>query len=316
MDRLQQLRTYAATCVGSQAPPPLTSYTLTPVSSSKTAAAVVHDNHLPSRNILQLFCRDADDVRRAIDSIYTAMSELERLPVERSLGHRDPHAEKFTTTAKELSRQTSDTAKAAKDKLDAMSKNTAKLKETPDSIAANSAIIRIEENQYTHLVLKLTVAMAEYQRHQAANEAFYKAQTQRQIKIKYTNPDGSAIDDATAAQLAEQVLENNTTSYIFQQSKDVLASIIETRNDIYRIEQSMRDLNQLFNDLAFLVREQDESLDVILVNFQRSSEGVEKGRLELKQARKYKRSIRNKVAATLAATGVVAGGAAAAALIP
>lgn len=46
------------------------------------------------------------------------------------------------------------------------------------------------------------------------------------------------------------------TSYIFQQSKDVLATIIENRNDIYRIEMSMRNLNQIFNDLAFLVYEQ------------------------------------------------------------
>lgn len=28
----------------------------------------------------------------------------------------------------------------------------------------------------------------------------------RQIKIKYTNPDGSAIDDVTAQQLTQQVL--------------------------------------------------------------------------------------------------------------
>ncbi|KAG5474390.1 hypothetical protein LSCM1_03171 [Leishmania martiniquensis] len=164
-----------------------------------------------------------------------------------------------------------------------MSKNTAKLKVTPESVQANSAIIRIEENQYMHLVRKLTMTMAEYQRHQSANEAFYKEQTRRQIKIKYTNPDGSAIDDTTAARLAEQVMENNTSSYIFQQSKEVLASIIETRNDIYRIEQSMRDLNQLFNDLAFLVNEQGELMDVILANIQRSTRYVEKSRAEVKR---------------------------------
>ncbi|GET90071.1 qa-SNARE protein [Leishmania tarentolae] len=171
----------------------------------------------------------------------------------------------------ELSRETGNAAKAAKDKLDEMAKNTAKLKSSPDSAQANSAIIRIEENQCMHLVLKLTMAMAAYQRQQCATEAYYKAQTQRQIKIKYTNPDGSAIDDSTAAQLAQQVMENNTSSYIFQQSKEVLASIIETRNDIYRIEQSMRDLNQLFNDLAFLVNEQGELMDVILANVQQST---------------------------------------------
>ncbi|KAG5500477.1 hypothetical protein JKF63_03570 [Porcisia hertigi] len=176
-----------------------------------------------------------------------------------------------------LSRESYEKVTSAKDKLDAMSKNTAKLKVTPDSIQANSAVIRIEENQYMHLALKLTMVMTEYQRLQSTSAAFYKKQTQRQIKIKYTNADGSAIDDATAAHLAEQVLENNTSSYIFQQSKEVLASIIETRNDIYRIEQSMRELNQLFSDLAFLVNEQGELMDVILANVQQSIRYVEKG---------------------------------------
>ncbi|CAJ1028770.1 Syntaxin, putative [Leishmania lindenbergi] len=181
----------------------------------------------------------------------------------------------------ELSREASNAARAAKDKLDAMSRNTANLKKTPDSVHAS-----IEENQHMYLVVKLATIMAEYQRHQSANEAFYKAQTQRQIKIKYTNLDGSAIDDSIAAQLAEQVMENNTSSYIFQQSKEVLASIIETRNDIYRIEQSMRELNQLFNDLALLVNEQGEIMDVILANVQRSIRYVEKGSAELKKGRK------------------------------
>jgi syntaxin 1B/2/3 len=264
---------------------------------------------------LTAFYKDSAEVQSHIVTIRTVMEELQQKHTENMQTVDEARSKVLRGEIDVLSQQTGDAAKAAKDKLDAMSKSTAKLKETSDSIAANSAIIRIEENQYTHLVMKLTMAMAEYQRHQSANEAFYKAQTQRQIKIKYTNPDGSAIDDATAAQLAEQVLENNTTSYIFQQSKDVLASIIETRNDIYRIEQSMRDLNQLFNDLAFLVHEQGELMDVILANVQQSTRYVEKGRGELKQARTYKRSIRSKVHGSVAVDGAVVGGAAAVPLV-
>jgi len=195
----------------------------------------------------------------------------------------------------QLSEQVAQTAKAAKEKLDEMRTNTAKLRETPQSVQANSAVVRIQDNQYTHLVMRLTAVMADYQRHQSTNEAFYRAQAQRQIKIKYTNPDGTAIDDATAQQLAQQLMDNNMNSYVFQQSKDVLASIIETRNDIYRIEQSMRDLNQLFNDLAFLVNEQGELLDVILANVQQSISYVEAGRKELKKARKYQKRSRKKM---------------------
>ncbi|KAG5474723.1 hypothetical protein LSCM4_03898 [Leishmania orientalis] len=238
---------------------------------------------------LDAFYRDAAEILESVNVIRAAMDELQQKHTEKMQTVDEARSKALRDEIEELSRETSGVAKSAKDKLDAMSKNTAKLKKTPESVQANSAIIRIQENQYMHLVLKLTMTMTEYQRHQSANEAFYKEQTQRQIKIKYTNPDGSAIDDATAAQLAEQVMENNTSSYIFQQSKEVLATIIETRNDIYRIEQAMRDLNQLFNDLAFLVNEQGELMDVILANIQRSTRYVEKSRAELKKSRKYQK---------------------------
>ncbi|KAG5474389.1 hypothetical protein LSCM1_03170 [Leishmania martiniquensis] len=249
---------------------------------------------------LDAFYREVAEVLESIEVIRAAMDELQQKHTENMQTVDDARSKALRNAIEELSRETSNAAKAAKDKLDAMSKNTAKLKVTPESVQANSAIIRIEENQYMHLVRKLTMTMAEYQRHQSANEAFYKEQTRRQIKIKYTNPDGSAIDDTTAARLAEQVMENNTSSYIFQQSKEVLASIIETRNDIYRIEQSMRDLNQLFNDLAFLVNEQGELMDVILANIQRSTRYVEKSRAELKKSRKYQKKSRKKLICLIA----------------
>ncbi|KAG5498310.1 hypothetical protein JIQ42_03116 [Leishmania sp. Namibia] len=256
---------------------------------------------------LDLFRRDAAEILESVNVIRAAMDELQQKHTEKMQTVDEARSKALRDEIEELSRETSGVAKSAKDKLDAMSKNTAKLKKTPESVQANSAIIRIQENQYMHLVLKLTMTMTEYQRHQAANEAFYKEQTQRQIKIKYTNPDGSAIDDATAAQLAEQVMENNTSSYIFQQSKEVLAAIIETRNDIYRIEQAMRDLNQLFNDLAFLVNEQGELMDVILANIQRSTRYVEKSRAELKKSRKYQKKSLKKLICRAACVSVVIG---------
>ncbi|CAJ1044405.1 putative Syntaxin/SNARE domain containing protein, partial [Leishmania shawi] len=89
------------------------------------------------------------------------------------------------------------------------------------------------------------------------------------------------------------------------QSKEVLASIIETRNDIYRIEQSMRELNQLFNDLALLVNEQGEIMDVILANVQRSIRYVEKGSAELKKGRKYQKKSRKKLICFVVCIGII-----------
>ncbi|KAF8283029.1 putative target SNARE [Trypanosoma cruzi] len=195
----------------------------------------------------------------------------------------------------ELTQQLNASAQASAETLETMKRETEKLKATPEMESHFIGVIRIEENQRRYLLYRLSKAMEAYERQQNSVESQYRAQTERQIKIKYTNPDGSAIDDETAKELAQAVLENNTTSSIFQQSKDVLAQIIETRNDIYHIERSMRTLNQLFNDLAFLVHEQGEIMDVVLRNIETTTKYVEAGRKEMKKARKYQRRSKRKL---------------------
>ncbi|ORC89824.1 putative target SNARE [Trypanosoma theileri] len=205
----------------------------------------------------------------------------------------------------ELENQVNDAARTSSQLVDTMKKVTDKLKENPEKESQFIGVVRIQENQRRFILQKLTEAMDTYQKQQTLAENRYRKQTERQIKIKYTNPDGSAIDDDTAKELALEVLENNATSAIFQQSKDVLAQIIETRNDIYRIEQSMRSLNQLFNDLAFLVHEQGEIMDVILKNIENATRYVETGRKELKKARKYQKRSRKKLCCCVVLVGII-----------
>lgn len=255
---------------------------------------------------LDAFYNESRTVKAMIDDITWACNELQARHSENITTIDEDRSKQLRHEIEELSRRVAEKAKQAKDTLDVMSKKTAVLKETPASVQANSAVLRIEENQYAYLVLKLTTQMAEYQRQQSGNEDLYKARTQRQIKIKFTNPDGTqGIDDATAAQLAEQVMEDRMNSYVFQQSKEVLASVIETRNDIYRIEESMRNLNQLFSDLAFLVNEQGEVMDIVLANVQAAKRYVEAGRKELGRARKYQKKSRRKMLCMICIAGVV-----------
>lgn len=183
----------------------------------------------------------------------------------------------------------------AKGSLEKMAAATAELKRNNESERENSAVVRIQSNFHFYLVRRLNHAMTDYQRRQSINQEKYRVQTARQIKIKFTKPDGSSIDDAMAEQLTVQVLENQVTNEIFQQSKNLLASITETRNDIYRIEQSMRDLHRMFNEMAILVNEQGASLDIISRNLQTCYGYLEKGRRELRRARKYQKKSRKKL---------------------
>lgn len=246
-------------------------------------------------DLLLAFFSDAQRIHLIINYIEDITAALDETHAE-NMSNLDP--DRAVVLRKEIAQRMSEVAvqlNMAKEFLDAMQKGTAALKAEKEVLEANSGVVRIQENFYFYLARQLNSVMAAYQTRQSINQEKYKIQTQRQIKIKFTKPDGSSIDDATAEQLTEQVMENQLTNEIFQQSKNLLASVTETRNDIYRIEQSMRELNQMFNEMAILVNEQGEMMDVILSNLQNTSKYLAKGRRELQRARKYQKKSRKKL---------------------
>ncbi|ESL08598.1 target SNARE [Trypanosoma rangeli SC58] len=254
---------------------------------------------------LQEFYKLVGDIDGAIDRIMTLTQEI-AAKHSAILSNVDVvKSDSMRQDVEELTSQINASAQAASQTLGAMRAETDKLKLTPEMESQFVGVIRIEENQRRYMLHRLSEAMEAYQRQQNLVGAQYRTRTERQIKIKYTNPDGTAIDDETAKELAQAVLENNLTSSIFQQSKDVLAQVVETRNDIYHIEQSMRYLNQLFNDLAFLVHEQGEIMDVILKNIECTTQFVEAGRKEMRKARKYKKRSRRKMCCLVIVLAVV-----------
>lgn len=262
------------------------------------------EDDMLTAELLDAFYMDAQKIHLIIIYIQDITDALDEIHAE-NIFVIDP--EKSLRLRKEIAQRSAEVSaqlKVGKEGLQNLSQKTEELKKDPQSRGENSAVIRIQENFYFYLIRRLNQAMMEYQRKQSIHQEKYKAQTKRQIQIKYTKPDGTSIDDQTAQQLTEQVLANRMSDEIFQQSKNLLASITETRNDIYRIEQSIRDLNQIFNEMAILVNEQGGMMDIILMNLQTTSKYLEKGRRELKRGRKYQKKSRKKLYCMLACASI------------
>jgi syntaxin 1B/2/3 len=244
---------------------------------------------------------NAEEEESPLDQFYAEVSQLQAIirDIQTSTQTlKQKHAEKIkiidptkmqdaadniadlTTTINEL-------VKGGHARLETITKNTAAMKKTPEDEQHNAGVIRIQQNQHAHLLKMYMNAVKEYQAAQKENEQAYVDQTKRQIMTKMREADGSTISAERAQELALEAIEQGTENVLFQQAKDTLARIVETRNDIYRIEQSMRELNQLFQDLAVLVNSQQESMDIILLNVEASVTYVKKGRAELKIAKDH-----------------------------
>jgi uncharacterized protein YcbK (DUF882 family) len=81
--------------------------------------------------------------------------------------------------------------------------------------------------------------------------------------------------------------------------------IIEREGEIRQIEQSVGELNELFRDVAHIVREQGDVLDTIDVNVENTLQDTRGADTELRSASRYQKSARNKACCLLLIMAIV-----------
>lgn len=81
--------------------------------------------------------------------------------------------------------------------------------------------------------------------------------------------------------------------------------IIEREGEIRQIEQSVGELNELFRDVAHIVREQGDVLDTIDVNVENTLQDTRGADTELRSASRYQQSARNKACCLLLIMAIV-----------
>ncbi|KAL1960235.1 hypothetical protein VTO42DRAFT_8778 [Malbranchea cinnamomea] len=81
--------------------------------------------------------------------------------------------------------------------------------------------------------------------------------------------------------------------------------IIEREAEIRNIEQSVGELNELFRDVAHIVREQGGQLDLISENIERTRDSTRGADRELRSASRYQKKARNRACCLLLILSIV-----------
>lgn len=81
--------------------------------------------------------------------------------------------------------------------------------------------------------------------------------------------------------------------------------IIERESEIRNIEQSVGELNELFRDVAHMVHEQGEQLDIISENIETTNENSQGAYTNLVQANRYQKNARSKACILLLIMAIV-----------
>ncbi|EDV24244.1 syntaxin 1.4 [Trichoplax adhaerens] len=157
----------------------------------------------------------------------------------------------------------------------------------------HSAEFRIKQTQVTALSNRLVSLMSDYNTMQVEHREKCKARIVRQLEIT-----GKTTTDDEVEEMLEQGDLNVFTDGMMIDSKEAkkaLEAIEQRYDDIMKLEKSIKELHDMFLDMAMLVESQGEMLDNIEHNTLSTVDYVQRATTDLSKAHTYQTAARKKL---------------------
>uniref|UniRef100_A0A2K5K9X7 Syntaxin-2 n=1 Tax=Colobus angolensis palliatus TaxID=336983 RepID=A0A2K5K9X7_COLAP len=241
------------------------------------------------------YCRKNDDgdtvvvveeIRNSIDKITQYVEEVKK---NHSIILSAPNPEgKIKEELEDLNKEIKKTANKIRAKLKAIEQSF----DQDESGNRTSVDLRIRRTQHSVLSRKFVEAMAEYNEAQTLFRERSKGRIQRQLEIT-----GRTTTDDELEEMLESGKPSIFTSDIISDSqitRQALNEIESRHKDIMKLETSIRELHEMFMDMAMFVETQGEMLNNIERNVMNATDYVEHAKEETKKATKYQSKARRK----------------------
>ncbi|XP_032688480.1 syntaxin-1A isoform X1 [Odontomachus brunneus] len=233
------------------------------------------------------FFAEVEEIREMIDRIQTNVEDVKK---KHSAILSAPQTdEKVKMELEDLMSDIKKTANKVRAKLKVIEQNIEQEEHTNKS----SADLRIRKTQHSTLSRKFVEVMTEYNRTQTDYRERCKGRIQRQLEIT-----GRTTTNEELEQMLEQGNPAVFTQGIImetQQAKQTLADIEARHADIIKLENSIRELHDMFMDMAMLVESQGEMIDRIEYHVEHAVDYVQTATQDTKKALKYQSKARRKM---------------------
>ncbi|XP_042359608.1 syntaxin-11-like [Plectropomus leopardus] len=243
--------------------------------------AVVFEESSAIDNILQ----EAYSIRKEISML--------RLEVERL----STHNERFGTSVRRLTLLKKDSDSIARGiqqrgealyvRLQALGKESSQLEEKE---GPNAAVSRIARGQYDTLTRAFHDAMSDYNEAEEMQRRTCRGRIQRQASILGTEITDDQLDvmvDKGGEGWAE--LSQSLQTQGARSSRWALCEIKGRHKELVELEVRLKEVHDLFLNMAMLVEEQGSMINNIEANVSGTEEYVERVNIEIKRALQYKR---------------------------
>eukprot|EP00076_Gallus_gallus_P027912 XP_015151383.2 syntaxin-1A [Gallus gallus] len=232
------------------------------------------------------FFEQVEEIRGFIDKISENVEEVKR---KHSAILASPNPDE--KTKEELEELMSDIKKTA-NKVRSKLKSIEQSIEQEEGLNRSSADLRIRKTQHSTLSRKFVEVMSEYNATQTDYRERCKGRIQRQLEITGRTTTSEELEDMLesgnpAIFSSGIIMDSNIT-------KQALNEIETRHSEIIKLENSIRELHDMFMDMAMLVESQGEMIDRIEYNVEHSVDYVERAVSDTKKAVKYQSKARRK----------------------
>ncbi|XP_018587277.1 syntaxin-2 isoform X2 [Scleropages formosus] len=239
-----------------------------------------------SDTYMEEFFHKVEEIRGLIDKV---SSQVEEVKKKHSMILSAPNPEEKTKEELEqITNEIKKNANAVRAKLQTMQQNLPQ----DENAIWTSVDHRIQKTQHTVLSRKFVEVMTEYNEAQVSFRQRSKGRIQRQLEI---------TGRVTTNEELENMLESGNpsifTSDIISDSqitRQALNEIESRHKDIIRLENSIKELHEMFTDMAMLVETQGEMINNIEKNVTNAVDYVERAKEQTTKAVRYQKKARRK----------------------
>nr|XP_023442739.2 syntaxin-11 isoform X2 [Dasypus novemcinctus] len=225
------------------------------------------------------------DIQELQDDSRQLMADVKRLGKQNA---------RFLTSMRRLSsikRDTSAIAKAIKARGEAVHRKLRALQAAAERAeaqhGAHSAVARIARAQHHALSRTFQHALLEYNQAELRQRDYCKARIQRQLEIMGKDVAAEQVE-ALCEQGRWDVFSENLLADV-KGARAALSELESRHRELLRLESRIRDVHELFLQMAVLVEEQADTLDVIEVNVQQAVDYTGQAKAQVRKAAQYKK---------------------------
>uniref|UniRef100_A0A0K2VH59 t-SNARE coiled-coil homology domain-containing protein n=2 Tax=Lepeophtheirus salmonis TaxID=72036 RepID=A0A0K2VH59_LEPSM len=230
------------------------------------------------------FFQEVEEIRENIDKIQNNVEEVKRK--HSGILSAPQTDEKMKQELEDLMSDIKKTANKVRAKLKVIEQNI----EQEEHVNKASVDLRIRKTQHSTLSRKFVEVMTEYNRTQTDYRERCKGRIQRHLEITGRTTTNEELEDmleqGNPAVFTQGIIMDTAAA------KQTLADIEARHADIIKLETSIKELHDMFMDMAMLVENQGEMIDRIEYHVEHAVDYVQTATQDTKKALKYQSKAR------------------------